>query len=343
MSEFYPTKTLAQLRQMIFDGLGFPTPLANVQTRSLVNLQSDMLVVLGFGATISNPAPGVLPMLAQFINTAQQDLWRSLELDQGAASVPSLLVNSGDLTTLDYMPIYNMALGMAKSFYAQPDAGTYFQMGQKYLADYAHRMPPNAAGFVNRMLKNAQEYLFHHYDIFRTERWYTWTLIAGTRFYGIDDNDETVAVIPCLKTVDVRLITWVGVSDGDNNWRPLRKGIPPVVYNSNQTGPPTHYEIRECIEVWPTPYPNWLLRIKGTFGLLAFEADADVNTLDWQAIYLTALGNCKVYYKQDDAKLVMNQAQMYISDVIAGSHAGGRYFPGSNHTRNLEAVRPVLV
>ena len=451
-TDTFDSRTLAQMRQMMLDALGFtpplsgytarslssmiadvkvalgiPTPLSNIATRSLTNLLNDMYPMMGWGAISGSPPPGANSMLTEYINLAQQDLWRSLELDQGTNSIPALLVAGSDATTLDYVPVINMATGLAKAYYNQPDAQLYLGAAQKYLTDFAarsppninaiitsalqnaqqvvyrryemgysgtitigpfaspgdtttvdpqpvfllalvnlkkkigqadtedyqgqydhfmldqlHRNPPNAATIVNRLLKDTQQMLYRRYDIFRMERWYTWTLVNGTRFYGILANDEITADPPCLRYMDPRLITFVGISNGDNNWRPIRKGIPPGLYNSNQTGPPTHYEIRQCIELWPTPTTPWLLRIKGTFGLDPFEADGDTTSMDWQAIYLSALADAKATYKQPDAQLAGARAREYIGDLVAGEHSGARYFPGTDRVL-IEAVRPVMV
>jgi len=451
MSRDYAPQTLAQMRQKMFDGLGFisltnttprtladlrtailsrigiPDPLGSGQTRALADLVLDMGAVLGFGAMGSNLPPGIFAMLTGFLNLAQQDLWRDLELDKGSASLPPLLESSGDETVLDYQPVLNLAIAKAKEHLSQPDAGSYYEQVKKYLADtvrrappaiartvnaaladaqrvvysryelgatgsvtigpfsvdgdtttadptaiqllalanvmgalghpgaqeakqeyerymedFLKRCPPNATTLVNRFLKDAQERLFRDYNVFRMERWFTWTLGPGQRFYDIDQNDEQTAVPPCTVVMDPRWVTGAWTSNGDNNWRPLRRGIVPEMYNAIQTGPTTHYEIRSCIELWPTPIQGWLLRIKAFYCLQPLEADSDLSTIDWQAIYLTALGDAKGFYKQPDAQAATLRAREYIGDLVAGSHAGARYFPGGD-MRPLPAVMPVRV
>ena len=125
------------------------------------------------------------------------------------------------------------------------------------------------------------------------------------------------------------MVTWVGISQGDSSWQPLVCGIDPVMYGSPDAGIPSHYEIRQCIEVWPAPADaTWKLRIKGHFGLLPLEADDDETTIDPEAIFLQALANAKAHYGQPDAENYAAQAASYVHSLVAGSHHTRRYVPG---------------
>lgn len=126
--------------------------------------------------------------------------------------------------------------------------------------------PPGMVELLNSFLIEAQELLFRRYVLFRSERWFTWSMAQGQRFYDLDANADI-----CTKKLDPRMVTWVGISRGDNVWRPLVNGIDPVRYSSRIEAIPDSYEIRQCIEVWPAPSDgSWLLRIKGHFGLMPF-------------------------------------------------------------------------
>lgn len=142
--------------------------------------------------------------------------------------------------------------------------------------------------------------------------------------------------------LDPREVTWVGLSYGDNAWRSLIKGVPPAAYSSSNVGVPEWYDIRDAIELWPTPTSSaWLLRIKGYFKPLPFEADTDVNTIDWQAIYLKALADAKAFYKQPDAKMAQQELGAYIAELVAAGHTTQRYIPGNNPARN--GIPPILL
>lgn len=142
--------------------------------------------------------------------------------------------------------------------------------------------------------------------------------------------------------LDSREVTWVGLSYGDNSWRPLIKGVPPVAYSSANVGLPQWYDIRDAIELWPAPTSSaWLLRIKGYFKPLAFDADTDTTSIDWQAIYLKALADAKAFYKQPDANVIGKQLEVYIAGLVAGTHTTQRYTPGARPV--LNAIPPLLL
>jgi len=201
----------------------------------------------------------------------------------------------------------------------------------------ANNPPPGMADLLDDFIHNAQEMLFRRYSVFRRERFYTWELIPGTRFYDLDANADA-----CTKQLDPRMISWAGISQGDDSWRPLYCGIDPVMYTSRGPGIPSHYEIRQCIELWPAPVDaTWKLRIKGQFGLMPLEADGDYTTVEPEAIFLLALANAKAHYGQADAGNYASQLTAYMRDLIRGSHHTRRYIPGTADPRN--AVRPILV
>ena len=187
---------------------------------------------------------------------------------------------------------------------------------------------PGVAVTLNSFLRDAQEQIYRQYKVFRLERFFTWQLLTGVRFYDLPDNEDV-----CTKKLDPRMITWVGISDGDNFWRQLVCGIKPEFYYGDISSCPTHYEIRQCIEVWPPPSSDdWKLRIKGYFGLLPLEVDTDVNTIDYEAIQLFALANAKAHYGQPDAANYMGQYRDYIGAVTAGSHHTRRYVPNTEQS-----------
>ncbi len=201
------------------------------------------------------------------------------------------------------------------------------------LGFYTGTLLPGQQALMDSFLRDAQEQLYRKYQVFRLERFFTWQMTTGVRFYDLDANEDV-----CTKKLDPRMITWVGISQDANWWRPLVCGIRPEFYYGDITSIPTHYEIRQCIEVWPPPGDDtWKLRIKGYFGLMPLEEDADTSTIDYQAIQLYALANAKAHYQQGDAQNYMQQAKDYIRNLVAGSHHTRRYVPGA-----VETVTPPL-
>jgi hypothetical protein len=229
---------------------------------------------------------------------------------------------------------YNCSCSDSYPTLALSDFRTYLMTRLGYAGMLASP-PPGMVALLNAFITEAQELLFRDYPVFRMERWFTWNMTAGVRFYDLTANADT-----CTVKLDPRMVTWVGISKGDDVWRPLHCGINPARYSSRPQSIPDSYEIRQCIEVWPAPSDaNWMLRIKGYFGLLPFAADTDVNTIDPQAIKLMALANAKAHYGQPDAGNYISLLKQLIGAFTAGSHDTRRYIP--RDSQPLPAIPPV--
>jgi hypothetical protein len=446
-------RTLAQLRTELFTRLGFVDPLANVATRTLVLLRADLARRLGYAAQVaagSYPA-GVADELDGYINEAQQTLWRRMELDKGAVTLPARMTADADPTTLDYSPVLNLALGMVKANKGHADSKLYIEMAERYLSDVANRRPPNAEALCEAFLQDAQRQLIRRYAAVRLDRWFTWSLVAGERFYDFDADDqsvipapttaditvtrqlsgglmldqrvdfqfswvnadgETVAsalfVVPttlsgetdcsykidwtlpeiddCLspivslniyvkqsgdagltlwftrpaadltytltgsvipvggasppttnttqapattvKTIDTLALKWVGAVCGSRRY-PLAEGIPPSLLDTAETGNPRYYQVRQCLEIWPAPAESsGTLELRAGFKANRFSEDADLPSVDDQLVFLLALANGKAHFKRPDAALVLQEFEVHLSNVVAGSHGVTRYVPG---------------
>lgn len=196
--------------------------------------------------------------------------------------------------------------------------------------------PPGMPELLDDFIRSTHDFMYHRYSVMRLRRMFTWDLAAGVRFYDVDGN-----VDDCPRVLNPDKLEWVGISQGDSSWQPLICGINPVLYGSAITGIPSHYEIRQCIEIWPAPTDDsWKLRVKGDFGPSPVEADGDVLTVDPEAVFLQALANAKAHYGQADAGNYASQATAYVRSKVAGSHQTRRYIPGS--CPQPPAVRPVL-
>lgn len=190
--------------------------------------------------------------------------------------------------------------------------------------------PPGMAGLLNGFLIEAQELLYARpTGEFRTERFYSWPLTVSVRKYTLISNaEQTDATTPCTKILNPRQITWVGI-ERDGVWTPLAEGIAPEWYANTTTGIPQRYEIRQCIELWPAPAETLgNLVIKGHFELEPFTADTDKTTINSRAVFLLALANAKAHYRQPDASNYVQQLEVLIASLVAGSHGTRRYIPG---------------
>lgn len=189
---------------------------------------------------------------------------------------------------------------------------------------------------LNDFLQSAQKALYRRYSALRTERFYSWPLVEGVRRYDFPDNQEA-----CTKRLDPHKVTWVGI-ELDEIWKPLAEGINPRLYSHDGThGEPERYEIRQCIEIWPIPdQTRGKLVIKGHFGLEPFAADTDRTTINSELVFLMALSNAKAHYRQPDAGNYMQQMEVMLLDIVAGTHHTARYLPGRNDRTSRVYVVP---
>lgn len=186
--------------------------------------------------------------------------------------------------------------------------------------------PPGMALFVNDALYSAQKEIYKQLTNagIDTERFFRWTMVPGNRYYALNASEGE-----CTLQLDPLKVTWAGFEDLNQAWYRLIDGIPPEFYTRANInfGWPTHYEIRQCIEISPAPQAPYTLWIKGHFGLAPFAADDDTATIDDEAIFLLALGNCKAHYGQGDAQMTLKQAGNYVGGMVAGQHGTRRYVP----------------
>lgn len=211
-----------------------------------------------------------------------------------------------------------------------------------YAAQVANK-PPGMAILLDDFLRSAQVILYAQNPALHTERFFTWTLTAGERFYVLDENDEQDAgPNQCTKVMNsYKPPSWVGFQDDNDAWIPLDEGIDPTRYADISEGRPDSYEIRQGIEIFPAPSSStFRLRVKAHFGLLDFAADNDTTTLDAELVFTLALGNAKAHYGQRDAQSILTQVTAYLKALNAGTHGTARYIP-MQESRRIR-VRPVL-
>jgi len=158
------------------------------------------------------------------------------------------------------------------------------------------------------------------------QRFFRWTLQIGQRYYGIDKSEGG-----CTQLLDPTQVSAVNIEDLNGAWYELTWGIPPVYYTRAKinSGWPTNFDIRQCIEVFPAPQAEYTLWVKGKFNPGPFAADGDLTTLDAELVFLLALANAKAAKTQPDAANVMKQATSYLGALVSGTHGTTRYVPRS--------------
>src|SRR5690606_16882396 len=90
-----------------------------------------------------------------------------------------------------------------------PGARTLASLRQELMArlGYAAQInnpPPGMTALLNSFLRDAQVQLYHRFTTFKTERFFTWPLIEGVRYYGLGENNDCCEG----RSLDPYKITW---------------------------------------------------------------------------------------------------------------------------------------
>lgn len=101
-----------------------------------------------------------------------------------------------DKTNIDGHLVSLLATANMKKKIGQPDADVIHEQYEHTLADMMKRSPSGCLRCINEAIRTAQDLLYRQYDVFRMERWYTWTMKAGQRFYGINGDDNSLSNAP---------------------------------------------------------------------------------------------------------------------------------------------------
>jgi len=108
-----------------------------------------------------------------------------------------------DMSNVDGYPVALLAAATVKKKIGQPDADLLMAEYEKYMTDLEKRSPQGAEDFISECIRDAQEQLYRTYAVFRMERWYTWTMQANQRFYGIGSDDDASSSSPLVGPVSV--------------------------------------------------------------------------------------------------------------------------------------------
>lgn len=201
-------------------------------------------------------------------------------------------------------------------------------------------LPQGMAALINNFLDSANRALFRRVGVPRQKRFFTWTMAAGVKFYGLETNEEAGTGVGLR--LDQYKVDWVGV-ERDGSWISLTQGIQPEHYSHEQQGYPQRYEIRQSIEVWPTPDDTvQYLRVLGDFGLQPFSADSDTPSVDDELVYLMALYLAKKHYRQADADEQLQVMETTLRNLVGGTHQTKRYFHGKPSTVAVVYPEPTV-
>lgn len=290
------------------------------------------LVVLGFDEI------GDMTVIESF--TIESGTLTSFTLNSdvsGYFDMNMYLVEPGD-ENYDIVSTSDLSLDLAAEDETQYNCGcddefpteTLAELRQKVLIEMGYSAqltnpPANIVLKINQALEYAQKFAYHEFYDSKLERFFTWEMAEGVRFYDIPQNSDA-----CTKKLNTARITWIGVQENNDRWYPMVFGIPPEFYTEPQiTTRPNRYEIRQCIEVWPAPGDGtYKLRIKGEFGLLRFTEDTDITTIDPDVIFYGACFRLMRRRGDPDADDYAAMQQRRMEQIVESGHFTARYVPG---------------
>lgn len=212
-TDAYESKTLAQMRQMVYDGLGFIDPIDPSNTMTLGQMRAMITQALGLAvallantdsfsniltdvynacgwAAIGTHPPGVDTLIGTYINEAHRTLFARIEMDKGGVSPPSTLSGSTQ-TVIDATPVRSLAIALTKAKYGQADAKVYFDQTEKYLADLIQRTPPNITAIINACLVNSHNTVTRRWEMGFSGPDSFCTNMLASGVYGTDNTADT--------------------------------------------------------------------------------------------------------------------------------------------------------
>lgn len=285
----YPNKTLAQLRERVYKRLGFGAMAAHLP--GVDDLLDDFLI------------DGHEQLYHRY-ETLRQKRWWTIPLTQANRhyDVPQDGAQTGELTDIAF---------------ADSNPDVISRVSGDFTVD----------GFVNgdaiRVVGSGSN--DGVYTV-ATVAALTLTLIASDSLVGETAGATVVITVEEYVALDMRYIEYAGLLDG-TIWTPMIGGIDPILFNITQQSRPTHYEVREYVEVFPEPDQAYTLYIKGRSALRAFAGDDDVTSMDPQPVFLHALANAKAHYGQPDSRIYFQQLEAILGALNSGTFGTKRYIP----------------
>lgn len=182
-------------------------------------------------------------------------------------------------------------------------------------ADIQIRLGFGAAGqsgvvnsaLIDSMIKSAQEQLYMQFNWDSLKSFQERITGANQQFYDYpnDCNIERIIGIWCLY---------------GGQYFELKEGINTSLRNATSGGVPTRYNRQDQIEIWPVPSDNsFTLRIEYIRQLTPLVNNSDRLSLPSEMIFLHALANAKLHYRQPDAQVYSSQLDALMNKLKAAN------------------------
>lgn len=180
------------------------------------------------------------------------------------------------------------------------------------------------SALLDSLLQNAQDQLF---SAFEWRNLITYdekvTGVGQTQYDWATDCDPTH-------------LRDVAIYDG-TRWVPMVEGITWDMRSDDQQFQPSRYEKYAQMEVWPAPDSQYTIRRYYVASPSRFTQDNDRASIDDSLVFLHALTNAKLHYKQADGEAYANQLNAML-DKLKAKNRGQAVF--SRRGAEVTPARP---
>lgn len=128
----------------------------------------------------------------------------------------------------------------------------------------------------------------------------------------------------------------ISINDGVR-WLPMKEGISFDMRSDDQQSTPRRYEAYGQMEIWPAPDSQYTIRRYYVATPGRFTQDNDRASIDDGLIFLHAVTNAKLHYKQTDGQVYANQLNAML-DKLKAKNRGQAVF--SRHHAPETPPRP---
>lgn len=158
---------------------------------------------------------------------------------------------------------------------------------------------------IDSMIRNAQDQLYQQYDWLQQKGYLERLTGQQQQFYDYpaDCEPERLRLV-CIKD--------------SGFWRELREGIRPEDRSSTvQRNVPLKFDRAAQVELWPVPNQQYSLRFDYIKALSPLTSDSHRTTIDDGLVFLHALANAKLHYRQPDAPTYATQLDNMLTRLKA--------------------------
>lgn len=157
---------------------------------------------------------------------------------------------------------------------------------------------------LDGFLQNAQDQLFAAFEWRHLIKYDEKTTGIGQTLYDWADDCEPTHLRD------------VAIYDG-SRWVPMHEGITWDNRSFDQQTIPSRYERYAQMEIWPAPDAAYTIRRYYAATPSRFTQDNDRASIDDALIFLHAVTNAKIHYKQSDGQAYANQLNAMLDKLKA--------------------------